>query len=409
MGRGGGHGGRLVPAEGVHLRLLDDEGLLFEPRSGTAYFLNTAATLIWCRIEGENGVSPGRQAVAAARKADRPAKRYRDIISQWQALGLLVEPGAPPPPVTSAARKMPPPRAGRPAPSVGPEVVRRHYALLDTDIALSFADTALDELVHPTLAHLERAVPVGDPLVIAIDRHGGRFRLIEGGGLVDACRRPSEVAPLVKLHVARLAVDRYPHRLAVHAGALATSAGCLLMPAAAGSGKSVLTAALMAGGWKYLSDDTALLDDRDFAVEGVCYSLTIKRGGWDVVSPLFPELPRQPVHIRPDRQRVRYLPPVMRQADSRPDERKVRWIVSPRFASSGPPAALKPLGRAEALRLVLANCGWVRPLDLETIDRTIAWLDAVESYGLVYSSLSAAVEAIEAMTVKPQAGAGRGL
>lgn len=374
---------RLVPADGVRLKLIDEEGILFDARRRVVYFLNTAASLLWCRIEsGEDVASPSDEAAEA-----------RDILARWRTLGLLVEPGAAPAPEPEPEPAKP--RPGRRVPPPSAEQVRRHYRLLGSDFALGFAEAGLAEIVHPTLAHLERA-GAGNPQLIAIDEHGGRFRLTEAGRLLDACGSASALAPLVKLHLARRAVARFPHRLAVHAGALAGASGALLLPAAASSGKSVLTAALMARGWDYLSDDSALLDE-DFAAIGVPYSLTIKEGAWDVVAALFPALSQQPVHDRPDRQRVRYLAPGARDGGERTAPRPVRWIVSPRFDAAGPPARLLRLGRAEALRLLLANCGWVRPLDWETIERTVDWLDGVESYRAVYSSLDAAAATIGAL------------
>jgi hypothetical protein len=382
---------RLVPADGVRLKILDDEGILFDERSRKVYFLNTAATLIWCRIESEGGISP----IAATGKA-RAAAGAPDIAARWAALGLLVAPGASPrPPVQDAVAAERQVRRRRRVRLSGSAAVRRDYRLLDTEIALAFGEAWLAALVHPTLAHLELGTPPAEPLVITIDCSGGRFRLIEGEQLLDACRSPDEVAPLVKLHVARHAVAQFPHRLAVHAGALARSAGALLLPAPAGSGKSVLTAALMTRGWDYLSDDTAMLAEADFSVTGVPYSLSIKEGGWDALESRFPALLHQPVHRRPDGQRVRYLPPLPPRMRPDPGKRTVRWIAFPQFSPSAPPAAPKRLKLAEALRRLLANCGWVRPLDWETISRTVEWLGHVESYSLDHSSLDTAIEIIE--------------
>lgn len=390
---------RLVPAAGVRLRILDEEGVLFDRRGQMAYFLNTSATLLWCRIESGDGspaaVAGGGGATTAAGHGDSE----QEIIRRWVALGLLVQPDAPPPSKAPAAPRRRSPRARKLVPAPSGQVAERHYRLLRTEFALAFGGAGLSDLVHPILAHLERAAPAEAPLTIAIDVHRGRFRLSEGGRLLDTCRSPDEVAPLVKLHLARLAVARQPHRLALHAATLAKPEGCLMLPAAAGSGKSVVTAALMARGWEYLSDDTALLG-QDFAVTGAPYSLTIKEGAWTVVAAWFPRLLRQAVHRRPDGERVRYLSPVAAEAASGQAERRLRWIVSPRFAGAVAPAALARLSRAEALQLLLAHCSSVRPLGGKTIDRMIEWLRSVESYRLDYSSADAAVAVLESLAAK---------
>lgn len=379
-------GERLAPAAGVRLRIVDDEGVLFDARRRTAYCLNTAATLIWCRIESGDAGLRARDVDAATRA----------MIAQWHALGLLVAPGCAPPAALAVARQTRP-RRGAPVPPPSPDAVWRHYRLLDSVVAMAFGEPGLAALVDPTLAHLACAAPTETPRLMAVDRHEGRFRLSTGGRLIDACASPSELAPLVKLHLARLAVTAFPHRFALHAGAVATPQGTLLLPAAAGSGKSVLTAAMMARGWSYLSDDTTLLAPRDFSVTGVAYALTIKEGAFGVVAPLFPELLRHEVHRRPDGQLVRYLAPIGREREGVPAAPPVRWIVSPRYAATRRPAVLKRLTRPAALKLLLANGGGARPLDWQTLNRIIDWLHGIESCALAYSSLDAAVAAIETL------------
>lgn len=376
----------LVPAEGVRLRLIDDEGVLFDPRRRTVYFLNTAATVIWCQIENGEEISASDGFVTAG---------AQDIVSQWRSLDLLLEPGAKPqrfPRAMSQTRRRGPRLAAFPP---GSQPIRRYYRLLSTDFVLTLDDARLAELVHSPLAHLEIDAPPIEPLTIAIDRHRGRFRLTEAGRVLDTCRAENELAPLIKLHAARVAVARFPHLLALHAGALTRGAGTLLLPAAAGSGKSVLTAALLARGWHYLSDDTTLLDER-FAVFGLGYGLTLKEGAWELVGGWFPDLMHQRVHIRPDGQPVRYLAPQDREVAG-PDRgaRKARWIIYPRFIPSAPAAELTPLIRVEALRLLLENCGWVRPLDWETVNRTVDWLGQISCYRLTYANAEAAAAATE--------------
>ncbi|HZB92293.1 MAG TPA: hypothetical protein VE397_12670, partial [Stellaceae bacterium] len=78
---------RLAPAAGVRLRIVDEEGVLFDARRRTIYCLNTAATLVWCRIESGDADLRARDCDAATRA----------IIAQWQALGLLAAPGGAPP------------------------------------------------------------------------------------------------------------------------------------------------------------------------------------------------------------------------------------------------------------------------------------------------------------------------
>jgi hypothetical protein len=76
----------------------------------------------------------------------------------------------------------------------------------------------------------------------------------------------------------------------MHAGVVAGPAGAILLPAPPGSGKSTLTAALVATGLDYFSDEVALLAEEDLAVMPFPLAMCVKDTGIDVLASRFPAI-----------------------------------------------------------------------------------------------------------------------
>ncbi len=79
------------PAEGSHLFVLDDAGVLFSAARQELHTVSTAATFIWCCIE--DGLTP-REIVAAYSRAfsigaTKAERHVVDLLCQWQGLGYI--------------------------------------------------------------------------------------------------------------------------------------------------------------------------------------------------------------------------------------------------------------------------------------------------------------------------------
>jgi hypothetical protein len=211
------------------------------------------------------------------------------------------------------------------------------------------------------------------------------------GRCQQRCAELNELAPLVKRTLLVDAIDGCPSLLCIHAGVVGSPQGCLLLPAAAGSGKSSLTAALIRAGFVYLSDEAALLDEKTLRVRPVPISLCVKEGGWDLLAPRYPELRDLAVHHRWDDKNVRYLNPPRESLDPEPERsHAVRWIVFPRY-TPGAETALRPLPRVEALHRLLMQCATPSPLDQTKVASLVRWIDDLPCFEMPMSSLDEAV------------------
>ena len=384
------------PGDDVHLFILEDEGLLYADGAQEIYAFNTAATHVWCQLEA--GASPAAIAAALAATfgfADGEAARHvRDILAQWRGLGLLQgsvvrasEPSAPP------AAETP---AGLPPFAAVPGAESRHYALLGHRVRVRFGTPAQAEWVHPALAHL--AVDAGDAdSRIDIVATSGRQLIYLDEAPFAVCQGHDQLAPIAKGVIWQRALRDADYFLNIHAGVVSDGHACTLLPAAPGSGKSSLTAALCRAGFSYFSDEVALLSPSTFEVVPVPLAMCFKREGWDLMAPYYPELAGLKTHRRGDGKAVRYLPP---PADLRPASaapQPVRRLVFPRYAAAAE-TALQPIGKVAALHRMMDECLAIPvPLTVARVREMVDWVAGIDCYELPMSSLDRAVELIRAL------------
>jgi hypothetical protein len=92
----------------------------------------------------------------------------------------------------------------------------------------------------------------------------------------------------------------------LHASVLAAGPRAIAMSAPQGGGKSTLAAHLAARGWRYFSDDLAIVDPRGPSVLPLPVALGVKPGARGILESDYPALRTAPVH-RYGRKAVRYV------------------------------------------------------------------------------------------------------
>lgn len=174
-----------------------------------------------------------------------------------------------------------------------------------------------------------------------------RYHIFGDDRPIGRSRRRPEVMPYLEWGINRQVIARRREFLQLHAASLVRGGAGVIFAASSGSGKSTLAAGLLSRGWKYLSDEFALIDTETRRLHPFPKALCIKSGSFKVVEGL--NLPhwRRRYYVKAFKGRVGYLCPY--DVSDRPlaSLSPIRFIVFPKYIDGGRPR-LFPLSRAQA-------------------------------------------------------------
>jgi hypothetical protein len=386
---------------GLSIVPLDDDSVVFCEEAQTLVGLNaTAAAIV------ESLAAGGSAAEVAARLAKDGVPReialrwIRATVDDLAAHGMAEDGGVAAIPASrpgsagpTSAPRLPPRPAFTPA-------ATRFYSLLGTVFRVRYGDAAQVSWVDAAIGHLAVAA-VGHGVAIDVAQVAYREGRPHHHVYLDS--RPAGFAtqldrlgPVVKALVWQTAINRHDYFVYLHAGVVATDRSLVLLPAAAGSGKSSLTAALSRSGFGYFSDEVALVEPGTFLVPPVPLALCVKSTGFDVVRDHYPAVLSVPTHQRSDGKFVRYLPPPLDAALAHPAGLPVSHIVFPEYRA-GASTELARVPRVAALQRMMDEClALSRRLDRANVDGLVRWVGTLDCYALRYSSLAEAVAKIKA-------------
>ena len=248
------------------------------------------------------------------------------------------------------------------------------------------------------MGHLGTAAAPAIRLDVVADGDG--FAIVRDGAVVERAAARAGLAPQIKSAAIVAALNAQGFRLFLHAAMLRLGDAAVLLPAAPGSGKTCLSAALARAGFAYHSDEVTLLEGSALRARGVPVALTVKEPAWPVLRSRYPEIDRLTVHHRIDGKVCKYLPPPVDRGDPDLDRSwPVRALVFPRFDPAAK-TGLEPLGRLEALQRLLAECLAIPAgLDARLVEDLAQWIEGVEAFALPFSDLDSAIDAIRCRRV----------
>jgi hypothetical protein len=188
------------------------------------------------------------------------------------------------------------------------------------------------------------------------------FLILRDDGMARVACHACELLSCLEWQVSDLAQHTLPAQgyLLVHAAVLVRHGHALLLPAASGSGKSTLAAALALTGWRYWSDEFAVLDLAAGVVLPYRKAITLRAGGAEALhqfaaahTPLG-QLAQHVGHqaMRFNGEQLRFwLPP--QPADNGAAARPA-WLALPMFEPGAEPA-LEPLKASVTLEALLLH------------------------------------------------------
>jgi hypothetical protein len=374
---------------------LDNDTIAFSEPAQRLFGLNPMAASIVRELQGGASVSEVAHMLAAQGLA-LPEQAAEWVGAALDALRaqMHADETVPPPPERDEAEDV------RPYTPFEP-VTERRYRLLETCALIRYGAWAQRRLVDSVLGHLATDEACASSLVIELKaeklpNYTMRSDVYRDGVPIGSARGLSFLAPIVKSAIWQQAVRAHDYFFYVHAGVVGTGLSALLLPAAAGSGKSSLTMALVHRGFRYFSDEVALVEPGTFHVPPMPLAMAMKDTGWELMARYFPNLASLPIHVRNDSKVLRYLPPPRDAIGQGPAP--VSHIIFPQYRP-GVPTRLEPLHRAEALGRLMHEClGLRRRLDRENVSAIVGWMRGIDCYQLTFSHLEAAADLVVDVT-----------
>jgi hypothetical protein len=176
----------------------------------------------------------------------------------------------------------------------------------------------------------------------------------------------------------------------LHASGIVCNNEAVLFSAAAGSGKTTISALLKAHGYGYLSDDFIAVD-----MQGNAYpfpaAISVKEGAVDVLSEFFPELKTTGTEQTFIGKTVHYLP-VFNLGENSRQGTPVKAFVFVQY-SPDKNFEFEPVEKSRALQILLQET-WVNP-NPESVQCFLDWIDQTLFFRLTYSATNEAIKAVE--------------
>ncbi len=399
--------GQLTDAGQVKLRPdlafypLDDGLVIFSETAQSLVGLNATAALIATRLkEGEPATSLAAGLAASGPCTQQEAAGWvTATLDALRSQGLLAgtEIKHNDIPDESRSRRLAIQRSKIPPLVPFQPKVTGHYQLLGTRALIRYSHVSQKRMVDAVIGHLAGGQDAAPNLIIdVLGEPWGEMQLSSNvycdGKPEGRAIQLSRLGPLVKTAVWLSAVNAHDFLLDLHAGVVAKGDRCILLPAAAGSGKSSLTAALTHAGYAYLSDEVALIERDSFQVPAVPLAVCVKSTGWDLMSRYHPQIGGLPTHRRDDGKVVRYVQPPLESLRNSPA--LVSHIFFPRYSASEQTRCV-PMNRSDALARLMEQCIALRQrLDESNVRELLRWIGSIDCYALTFSSLDEAVRLI---------------
>ncbi len=174
-----------------------------------------------------------------------------------------------------------------------------------------------------------------------------RYAIYGDDQLLAAARRASEIVPYLEWGINWRVVGRQSTFMQIHAASLACGGGAVVIAGQSGAGKSTLAASLLRRGWKYYSDEFALVERTTLHVHAFPKALCVKQGAFDLLRRQGIELWQQRFYVKAMKGRVGYVCPHECLDDPVAAPQPVRWVfVVNHFPGAAPRVVPQTRGRA---------------------------------------------------------------
>ncbi|MHC4695355.1 MAG: hypothetical protein ACYTFA_01285 [Planctomycetota bacterium] len=211
-------------------------------------------------------------------------------------------------------------------------------------------------------------------------------------------QRRYEVLPHLEWYINWQIIQTRHDYVQLHASSIELDGHAMILPGDPGSGKSTLTAGLLARGWSYLCDEFALLDPWARMVHPYPRALCIKEPSFGVIEHLDLPLCRRTPYHKATKGRVAFLNPLEVDANIVGRPSPVCWVVFPRYVRGARPT-LVPMARSQAAYLLARQCFNIRVDQTRALASLSAVARSADCYELVAGDIDATCDLVESLAV----------
>jgi HprK-related kinase A len=221
-----------------------------------------------------------------------------------------------------------------------------------------------------------------------------RYRVLGDGEPFGPELHHEQVLPLVEWGINHRVVVRRAEFLQIHAATLAWRGQGVVFPGQSGSGKSTLALGLLSRGWKYLSEEFALISAATTWVHPFPKALCIKAGAFDTVQGMNIPFAGRCYNVEGYKGRVAYVNPLDFGEHAIGDQCPIRYIIFPRYAAGSVPRLRKMSPATAAFELLRhsMNRSTFRERALSILAEVVR---GAECFQLESSALDDACETVE--------------
>lgn len=206
---------------------------------------------------------------------------------------------------------------------------------------------------------------------------------------------PERMAPIMFEQALNWCVaTRTLTHLILHAAVVAKDGRAVIVPGQSGQGKSTLCAALVARGWRHVSDEFALLDPASLAITAHPRPISLKNQSLAVVAAWAPDLRLSPAYDGTPKGTIGYVRPSRAAIETAPEPVTPVAVVFPHYDRSAAPA-LQPMGKAAAFIALTACSVNYRELGRAGFEAIGRLVDELPIAGAAYPDTASAVALME--------------
>jgi HprK-related kinase A len=208
--------------------------------------------------------------------------------------------------------------------------------------------------------------------------------------------RRYEVLPHLEWYINWQIIHNRDEYIQLHASSIEVDGEAMILPGDPGSGKSTLTAGLLARGWSYLCDEFALIDPWRDTVHPYPRALCIKEAAFAVVEHCGLPLRRKTPYHKATKGRVAFLNPldIDERIVGRPSP--VRWVVFPKYVAGATPQ-LNSLPRSQTAYQLAGQCFNILKDQTGTIAGLASLVRNAECYRLIAGDLDETCELVDSL------------